>query len=1071
MKIELSQAFIDKTKNEVTPHFGELGWVTYKRTYARWIEKENRTENWDETVKRVVEGNINLDPRLHHDKVPVYVYTELNKEAQDLFRLIYGLASTPSGRNLWISGTEYQKKHGDALNNCYYMSVDPKPYGNSHIVPYYLNKKTPAVSMPFAFLFDELMKGGGVGASVYEEKTKLIPSVDRKVKCLVLIGKESSSYNECIKLGAIDKDKWLDSNHTNKVLFTSAEDSREGWVKSMALLIDAHFLYTGKHIEEAVIDLTNIRGKGEKINGFGGVASGPMPLVESLFKVNEIINNKAGSKLTSVDCTDICNLIGKCVVSGGVRRSAEIVIGDADDSDFITMKQDKEKLMDHRWASNNSVIVDHNFTDYNEIATSVAHNGEPGIIKLDLSRNYGRMADGFQEGIDGKVSGFNPCFGGDIFLLTTDGFKKFRDLDGKLVNIINKDGNVVPSKVWCSGEKNTIEVKTSVKNNTFVVTPDHKFMANDGSTVEAKDLKGKRLMPNLNTDTDFNENFIVYGFAQGDGDLGRLGSDAHKGIEINVEKKDKEFIELLRNNYEFTEGGRKLYVSGIKNELINLKFDPDKLPNREFPLTFDYWTYKDKKSFLRGCYSANGSVLKTAGGRITYKTTCKKFSEQLKKALKLYFNIDAYITVNKKRKNKFYNGVYKMKESYDVNIGSYNNKEKFYNHIGFVQSYKMNKLKKCLIDLGPIVTSIIKNKVQKVYDFVEPEKHWGIVSANGENGFIAHNCGEISLEPGEPCNLFEVFPLVAEEQGWDLADVFKLATRYAKRVTFSKYDWEISREVIYRNRRIGVSISGIQDWVLKKFGTHLVTGFEPSYDLETRETYQSPVYNKDAVEAFDGFYHDVINADNVYSNELGCKPSIKHTTVKPSGTVSKLAGVSEGMHFHYGAYLIQRIRFQDTDPILDALKACGYHIEKDAYSDNTMCVEFPVKAANSDSKEFKSSGDVSIEEQFATQAFLQTYWADNAVSCTITFHKNEENKIAPLFRQYRDITKSTSLLPYSGSGYVQAPKEPISKEKYLELKAKIHGNVQEVFDKLNNEKKDQEIVGQQDCESGMCPLK
>ena len=80
------------------------------------------------------------------------------------------------------------------------------------------------------------------------------------------------------------------------------------------------------------------------------------------------------------------------------------------------------------------------------------------------------------------------------------------------------------------------------------------------------------------------------------------------------------------------------------------------------------------------------------------------------------------------------------------------------------------------------------------------------------------------------------------------------------------------------------------------------------------------------------------------------------STVKPSGTVAKLAGVSEGMHFHYAGYLIQRIRFQDTDPLLDALKECGYRMEPDIYTDHTICVEFPVKATNAENKNF--------EEQF-----------------------------------------------------------------------------------------------------------
>ena len=78
------------------------------------------------------------------------------------------------------------------------------------------------------------------------------------------------------------------------------------------------------------------------------------------------------------------------------------------------------------------------------------------------------------------------------------------------------------------------------------------------------------------------------------------------------------------------------------------------------------------------------------------------------------------------------------------------------------------------------------------------------------------------------------------------------------------------------------------------------------------------------------------------------------------------------MHFHYAGYLIQRIRFQASDPLLPALKECGYHTEPDIYTKNTICVEFPLRAAHADSKNFASAGTVSIEEQFATQAFLHT---------------------------------------------------------------------------------------------------
>ncbi|MBU8909260.1 ribonucleoside-triphosphate reductase, adenosylcobalamin-dependent, partial [Desertibacillus haloalkaliphilus] len=129
----------------------------YKRTYARWNDAAGRTEEWHETVKRVIEGNINLDPRLQEGTASVADIDALQIEAEELFRAIYSLSATPSGRNLWISGTPYQEAHGDALNNCWFVAMRPQAYGESHIVPPYADKQEIMASMPFAFLFDQLM--------------------------------------------------------------------------------------------------------------------------------------------------------------------------------------------------------------------------------------------------------------------------------------------------------------------------------------------------------------------------------------------------------------------------------------------------------------------------------------------------------------------------------------------------------------------------------------------------------------------------------------------------------------------------------------------------------------------------------------------------------------------------------------------------------------------------------------------------------------------------------------------------------------------------------------------------
>jgi adenosylcobalamin-dependent ribonucleoside-triphosphate reductase len=246
---------------------------------------------------------------------------------------------------------------------------------------------------------------------------------------------------------------------------------------------------------------------------------------------------------------------------------------------------------------------------------------------------------------------------------------------------------------------------------------------------------------------------------------------------------------------------------------------------------------------------------------------------------------------------------------------------------------------------------------------------------------------------------------------------------YTYRITFAKYMWKISQRAIEKNRRIGVSLTGMQDYFLAKYNHYALKEFEDG-DIT------KPVFYPEIVQELDSWYKHVEDVNKTHAKAMGAKPSLKKTTNKPSGTTAKVVGVSSGIHWHYAPYLIQRIRFGETDPSLQLARFCGYPVEKDAKVPNTWVVEFPVKAPNADNPNFKSSGNISLEEQFANQFLFAYAWADNAVSATLTFKMDETDKIEPLLRAYNNKIKSTSLLPYSGHGYVQAPWEPISKEEY-----------------------------------------
>jgi hypothetical protein len=166
------------------------------------------------------------------------------------------------------------------------------------------------------------------------------------------------------------------------------------------------------------------------------------------------------------------------------------------------------------------------------------------------------------------------------------------------------------------------------------------------------------------------------------------------------------------------------------------------------------------------------------------------------------------------------------------------------------------------------------------------------------------------------------------------------------------------------------------------------------------------------------------------------------TCVKPSGTVSLLAGATPGMHWPESQYYIRRVRLARTSPILPILTEAGYNIEQDVVNERSMVVEFPINIGDSVHKTLKN---VTIEEQMDMAAFLQKNWADSAVSCTVSFDPDlvTPKYLADLLSKYDKFLKGISFLPRAGGNsgstkvYPQLPYEEITQEVYESMVSKL----------------------------------
>lgn len=770
--VKFTDDFMSQYRNK-QPRWGfdGLGYIIYLRTYSR-KKADGTLERWDETVERITIGNYKIEAQrlIQLGKYTKERHDELVTEMERFYHLVFNLVMTPPGRGLWMSGTEYAEKVGDAENNCWGVSMRPQAY--------YMGEE-PRVSFAPVFTFDQAMKGGGVGVNIQRKYVDQIPKVANHLDLQFICNMNHPDfYSELADLD-VTEGHIYDGDDEVDYLFT-VEDSRQGWADALGRVIDAH--YNG--LTELNLDISQIREKGADIKGFGGVASGPSPLVKMLTAVNNILNNRVSDYVTPTQWGDIIQLIGTCVVAGNVRRTALILIGDEDDKEYVESKNyslpQNLTASQWRWASNNSVDIgiETDRETLRNLGVNIYYNGEPGYVNIELSKNFGRIIDGFQKDIDGEVEVFNPC-------------------------------------------------------------------------------------------------------------------------------------------------------------------------------------------------------------------------------------------------------------------------------------------------------------------------------------------GEVTLPNGSPCNLFEanlprIHQLIeAGIEGENLyEEVMYLATRYAYRITFRHYEWEVTREVVYRHRRLGVGITGVTDFVLLKFGEKAILGFDEEGNA---------IFNDKVTAFLDNLYGFVRSANKEQAHELEANESIKVTTVKPSGTVSLLMGVSPGQHYHWAKYMIRRVRMSANAPLLPILMQCGYYIEPAVngfnadgtykYDYNTVVVEFPVKAPTADHPEFQTAGSVPLREQAAMQALLATYWSDNAVSATLSFHKaqpkpvyfadgsvmldkfgqpslqvdvREENavidEITDILDRYKGTIKSTSLLPHAVGTYPQMPYEEISEEKYNKMIAKITAKPWELIDG-DIEAIDEEVDSSQECVGGSCPIR
>ena len=317
------------------------------------------------------------------------------------------------------------------------------------------------------------------------------------------------------------------------------------------------------------------------------------------------------------------------------------------------------------------------------------------------------------------------------------------------------------------------------------------------------------------------------------------------------------------------------------------------------------------------------------------------------------------------------------------------------------------------------------------------QKYGRMGELKADNAIGVNPCAEATLENGEPCNLTEM-ALCNFDSEEEFIAASRLMQRYAKRVTMERYHHPVSQSVIERNRRTGNGITGCLASKL----------FVP--------------------DVLDKSYTAIQDEDEKYSKELGIPRSKRTTVVKPSGTMSKVLDCNgyEGIHAAYSRYIIQRIRMASNDPLIPKLRAAGHHVEPVIRFDGTLdpqtlVVDFYVAAPEGSPV---ADEDWDTWKQLDVLKMAQKHWADQSVSVTVYYKKEDIPKLKEWLAQNLPFVKSISFLCHNDHGFIQAPKEAITQEQYEMLSRDIKPiSIEDI--------QEGEMLEGMECEGGACPLR
>lgn len=934
------------------------------RTYSRRIS--GRRETWEQVCDRTLRGLIELGKLTP-------------SEAAIIEKMQHELKSLPSGRWLWVGGTEW---------------IDlPENFSGA-----YNCTSTNAVDwQAFGLMMDLAMMGCGTGAVLEPQYINCLPSIRNHLN-VILVG-------EIGTVPATSRQEQTTVNIAGNTVKIRVGDSRRGWVKSYQTLLE---LSSDQRFDGEVtveIDPSNVRPAGETLKGFGGVAN-PVKLPELYTRCAAILNKAVGRQLNSVECCLLIDEAAVVVVAGNVRRSAGMRQGTSNDELFAGAKsnlwqQDEngnwriDSERDALRMANHTVVFHHKPTKEEcvEAVRKQYYSGEGAIqwageaiaranvdiltpehkkdflkayeISKDSARDWlqNRLPKISNEEVEHRLSRYalNPCVTADTWIHTEYGARQVKDLIGvQHSTYINGElFSTTPQGFFHTGIKPVVKLQTK-EGYSLRLTENHQVLKVTAQTQHKQysewvavgelqpgdrvlihnhrglspwDGKGTEeegwLLGSLIGDGCFSENAANYSYQA---HLRYWGDNQveMKEYALGLVKKSIPGTSKLTSIYHSQNKYFQISSAGLAKLAGSFGIA---IRNKKITPEIEQASYDFYCGFLRGLFDADGSVQGNQSKGISIRLAQSNL-QLLEAAQRMLLRLGIACSIYKNRRIE---GIRMMPDS-DRELAEYfckaqhelvianDNLVVFQEIIGFQEPSKALRLQSLLSGykrkfnrerFAVTVLTIEPDGEEAVYDCTVPGP-----ARFDANGFTAHNCGEI-IGANFHCNLSEIhLNQIAPDNYKEQSEAFRagaLSVAALLNHKFGEERYQKSREL---DPIVGVSFTGLFDFFVHAFGADWLQW----WSVGRPDSYEGRKFKQQEIAYLTSWKEIVHQTIWDYCDRHQIKRPNRCTTVQPSGTKSLLTGASPGWHPPKAQRFIRRITFRKNDPVAKACIDYGYNV-------------------------------------------------------------------------------------------------------------------------------------------------